>query len=148
MENNKRKSIKELDSTAYDAMLNLENWSKNCELPALQKELIKIRASQINGCAYCLDMHTEIAIKLGETPRRLLAVSVWHESHLFTSEERVLLKLTEEITQINNNGLSQETYLNSINCFGEKLTAQIIMIITTINAWNRILVSTKQIYKK
>jgi AhpD family alkylhydroperoxidase len=148
MEINKRKSIKELDLAAYDAMLNLENWSKNCELPALHKELIKIRASQINCCAYCLDMHTEIALKLGESPRKLFAISAWHESHLFTNEERVLLKLTEEITQISNNGLSEETYLNSITCFGEKLTAQIIMIITTINAWNRIIISTKQIYKK
>ncbi len=97
MEINKRKNIKELDVTAYEAMLNLENWSKNCELPTLQKELIKIRASQINGCAYCVDMHTEIALKLGETTRRIIAISVWHESHLFTNEERILLKLTEEI---------------------------------------------------
>lgn len=147
MEINKRKNIKELDVTAYEAMLNLENWSKNCELPTLQKELIKIRASQINGCAYCVDMHTEIALKLGETTRRIIAISVWHESHLFTNEERILLKLTEEITLISKKGLTDETYINCINCFGEKLTAQIIMIITTINTWNRIIISTKQIYK-
>ncbi len=144
----KRKSIKELDPSAYEAMITLENWGKNCTLSPLHKELIKIRASQINGCAYCLDMHTEVALKLGETARRIFAISVWHESHLFSEEERVLLQLTDELTEIHKCGVSDETYTKTVNCFGEKLTAQIIMLIVTINSWNRIAVATKLIFKK
>ncbi|MCC6601352.1 MAG: carboxymuconolactone decarboxylase family protein, partial [Crocinitomicaceae bacterium] len=105
-----RKSIKELAPLAYDAMINLENSGKNCSLSPLYKELIKIRASQINGCAYCVDMHTEDAMKLGETARRIFAIAVWHESHLFSEEESALLQLTEEVTEIHKCGVTDDTY--------------------------------------
>ncbi|MBS1681382.1 MAG: carboxymuconolactone decarboxylase family protein [Bacteroidetes bacterium] len=145
--NNKRKSITETDPAAYQAMMALENYGKTCPLNQKLKELIKMRASQINGCAYCLDMHTEDALKLGESPRRIFALSVWHESHLFTEEERALLQLTEEVTKISEKGVADDTYNKVLSLFGEKLTAQIIMLIVTINAWNRIAVSTRQIFK-
>jgi alkylhydroperoxidase family enzyme len=93
-------------------------------------------------------MHTEDALKLGESPRRIFALSVWHESHLFSDEERVVLQLTEEVTKIGEKGLTEETYKNAIQTFGEQRTAQIIMLIVTINAWNRIAVSTRLIYKE
>lgn len=146
--NNKRINIKELEPNAYQAMIALENYGKTCALDPLLKELIKMRASQINGCAYCLDMHTEDALKLGESARRIFALSVWHESHLFSEKERVLLQLTEEVTKISEKGVTDETYKKSIDIFGEQLTAQIIMLIITINCWNRIAVTTKLIYKK
>lgn len=142
-----RKTIKEVDAKAFNAMLSLENWSENCSLSLWYKELIKIRASQINGCAYCLDMHTETALNDGVSARKIFAISVWSESHLFSEEECVLLKLTEEITKISESGVTDETYENTIKCFGEKLTAQIIMLVVIINSWNRIAVSTRQIYK-
>lgn len=142
-----RKTIKEVDAKAFNAMLTLENWSESCSLSLWYKELIKIRASQINGCAYCLDMHTETALNDGITARKIFAVSVWRESHLFSEEERVLLQLTEEITKISESGVTDETYENTMKCFGEKLTAQIIMLVVIINSWNRIAVSTRQIYK-
>lgn len=145
---NKRKSIKDIEPKAYEAMLNLEAYGKTCTINPILKELIKMRASQINGCAYCLDMHTEDALKLGENSRRIFALSVWHESHLFTAEERAILQLTEEVTRIYEKGVSDEAYNNVVNLFGEKMTAQIIMLIVTINAWNRIAVSTKLIYKE
>jgi len=129
-------------------MLNLEAYGKTCSINPILKELIKIRASQINGCAYCLDMHTADALKLGENSRRIFALSVWHESHLLTIEERAILQLTEEVTRIYEKGISDETYNNVVSLFGEKITAQIIMLIVTINAWNRIAVSTKMIYKE
>lgn len=144
----KRINIKDLEPNAYQAMMTLENYGKTCALDPLLKELLKMRASQINGCAYCLDMHTEDALKIGENPRRIFALSVWHESHLFSKKERILLQLTEEITKISENGVSDETYKKVISTFGEQTTAQIIMLIITINAWNRIAVSTRQIYKK
>jgi AhpD family alkylhydroperoxidase len=85
---NKRISINELQPEAYKAMFALEAYSKSTEVSPQIKELIKIRASQINKCAYCLDMHTEDAIKLGETARRIYLLSAWKESHLFTEEEK------------------------------------------------------------
>ncbi len=145
--NNKRINIKDIEPSAYQAMLTLEEYGKTCELDPLLKELIKMRASQINGCAYCLEMHTEDAMKIGETTRRIFALPVWRESHLFSEKERILLQLTEEITKISEAGLSDETYEKAISSFGEKITAQIIMLIVTINAWNRIAVSSRLIYK-
>lgn len=146
--NNNRINIKALEPDAYQAMMTLENYGKACALDPMLKELIKIRASQINGCAYCLDMHTEDALKMGESSRRIFALSVWKESHLFSEEERTLLQLTEEITKISENGLTDETYKKVISTFGEQMTAQIIMLIITINSWNRIAVATRLIYKK
>lgn len=144
----KRKPIKEVEPASYDAMLVLEAYGKTCEVNPILKELIKMRASQINGCAYCLDMHTEDALKLGESARRIFALSVWRESHLFTEEERAVLQLTEEVTLVHKKGVTDETYAAVVHHFGEKVTAQLIMLIVTINAWNRIAVSTHLIYKK
>lgn len=144
----KRISIKDIEPNAYKAMLELENYTKTADISTSLRELIKIRASQINGCSYCVDMHTEDAVKEGESSRRIFALSVWKESHLFTESERAVLQLTEEVTLIANHGVSNETYANVIKFFGEKLLAQIIMQIVVINSWNRIAVATKMIYKK
>ena len=145
---NTRKSINESEPQAYKAMLNLEMESRKFEVSPVLRHLIKIRASQINGCAYCVDMHTEEALKSGESPRRIFAISVWHESHLFTEEERAVLQLTEEVTRIHEKGVSDETYERVVNLFGEQAVAQLIMLAVIINSWNRIAVSTRQIFKK
>lgn len=145
---NTRKSINESEPQAYKAMLNLEMESRKFEVSPVLRHLIKIRASQINGCAYCVDMHTEEALKSGESPRRIFAISVWHESHLFTEEERAVLQLTEEVTRIHEKGVSDETYERVVNLFGEQTVAQLIMLAVIINSWNRIAVSTRQIFKK
>lgn len=143
----KRVSIKTVEPGAYEAMMALENYGEAVPVEPKLKELIKIRASQINGCAYCLDMHTEDALKIGENERRIFAVSVWKESHLFTEEERVVLQLTDEVTLISAHGVSDATYNRVVDIYGEKTTAQLIMLIVVINSWNRIAVTTKQIYK-
>ncbi|HJW18415.1 MAG TPA: carboxymuconolactone decarboxylase family protein [Flavisolibacter sp.] len=145
---NKRLSIYEKEPEAYKAMMTLENYTKGSTIDPLLKELIKTRASQINGCAYCVDMHTEDAIKLGESERRLFALSVWKESHLFSEEERAVLQLTEEVTLLSKEGVTDETYDRVVSLFGEQQTAQLIMQIVVINAWNRIAVTTKAIYKE
>jgi AhpD family alkylhydroperoxidase len=145
---NKRISIKELEPAAYDAMMTLENYTKNSDIDPLIKELIKTRTSQINGCAYCVDMHTEDAIKFGESARRLFALAVWKESHLFSEGERAVLQLTEEVTLLSKEGVTDETYDRVVSIFGEKVTAQLIMQIVVINAWNRITVPTRSIYKQ
>lgn len=143
-----RVSIKDIEPEAYKAMMALENYTGHTDVSSKIKELIKIRASQINKCAYCLDMHTEDAIKLGESERRIYLLSAWKESHLFTDEERAVLQLTEEITNVSQDGVSELTYQNIVKYFGEKVTAQIIMLIIVINSWNRIAIATKMIYKK
>lgn len=143
----KRISIKEIEPEAYKAMYAMEDYCKSILLSPILIELIKIRASQLNGCAYCLDMHTEDAIANGESERRIFALSVWKESHLFSEEERAVLQLTEEVTMISKGGVKDATYNEVVKFFGEKGFAQIVMLIIVINSWNRIAVSTKLIYK-
>lgn len=138
----KRVNISEVESAGYKAMLGLEGYLQNINLTQIQKELIKIRASQINGCAYCLDMHTKAALKYGETTQRIFVLEGWRETHLFSDEEKVLLAMKEEITLISKKGLSDKTYEKAQKYFTENQIAQIIMAIVTINAWNRIAVST------
>lgn len=143
-----RISIKDLEPDAYTAMMALENYSTNTQVSPKLKELIKIRASQINGCAYCIDMHTEDALKEGESERRIFLLPSWKESHLFSDQEKAVLQLTEEITNISMGGVSDETYNRVLGYFEENMTAQLIMLIILINSWNRIAVSTKMIFKK
>ena len=131
------------DKTAYKALLGLEGYLQTISLNKIQKELIKIRASQINGCAFCLDMHTKDAMKYGETQQRIFLLNAWREAkELFTEEEQVILEMTEEITLISQKGLTEETYYKAKQVFDEATIAQIIMAIITINAWNRIGIST------
>ena len=142
-----RKQIKDIEPGAYKAMLGLEQYISNSPIPPILRELIKIRASQINGCAYCIDMHTQESLKTGETQRRIFALSAWKESPLFTEEERTVLQLTEEITLISEGGVSDETYDRVLKFYGENGLAQIIMQVIIINSWNRIAVSTRQIFE-
>ena len=129
---------------AYDAMDALDNYVNDSAIDKQHRELIKIRASQLNGCAYCVDAHTHDALSAGVSLQKVLLVSAWREAgNIFNDEERLLFKLTEEITLIHQHGLSDETYNDAITIFGEQKTAQIIMAITTINAWNRISISVK-----
>lgn len=143
-----RLNIKTLEPKAYDAMLALENYISKTGFETQIKELIKIRASQINGCAYCVAMHTESALKNEETTERLFAISVWEESPLFSAKERAALQMTEEITLIADRGLKDDTYSLVKSFFTDAEIAQMIMIINTINVWNRIAVSTHMIYKE
>ncbi|WP_437395067.1 carboxymuconolactone decarboxylase family protein [Flagellimonas lutimaris] len=127
---------------AIKAMLGLENYIQQSTLDKIHYELIKTRASQINRCSFCIDMHTKEAIRMGEKPKRLFLLDAWWETDLFSEEERVILKATEEITMIHENGLSQETYQKATKLFDEHYFSQIIMAIVIINAWNRIAIST------
>ena len=137
-----RLNIQKLEPKAYEAMYGLENFLANSELDKLHLELIKIRASQINGCAFCINMHTKDAMKLGETNQRIFLLNAWRETILFTEEEPVILAMTEEITNISQHGLSEETYQKALTLFSENYIAIIILAITTINAWNRIAISS------
>ncbi|MEO6134243.1 MAG: carboxymuconolactone decarboxylase family protein [Ginsengibacter sp.] len=143
----KRIRIKDLEPHAFKAMLGMEQYIRSTSLPKALCELIKIRASQINGCAYCLDMHTQEAIQIGETTRRIFALSAWKESPLFSEKERAALQLAEEVTLISEDGVCDETYDSAIKLFGDQTVAQIIMQIIIINSWNRIAVATRDIFE-
>ncbi|ADY51063.1 alkylhydroperoxidase like protein, AhpD family [Pseudopedobacter saltans DSM 12145] len=137
-----RFDLSKTEPRAYKAMAGLEEYLKTTALTNIQKELIKIRASQINGCAFCLDMHTKDALKYGETQQRIFLLNAWRETDLYSDEEKAILALTEEITLISQKGLSEETYQWISKYFNENEIAQIIMAVITINAWNRIAIST------
>lgn len=138
-----RLDIAKVDSAAYKAMLGLEGYLQTISLNHIQKELIKLRASQINKCAYCLDMHSKDALKYGESMQRIFILDGWREAKdLFTEEEQVLLAMTEEITLISDKGLTEETFQKAKQYFDDAAISQIIMAIVTINAWNRIAIST------
>lgn len=128
------------EPAAYQAMSALEDYLKASDLNPIHKELIKIRASQINGCAFCINMHTIDARKVGETEQRIYLLNAWRETDLFTEEERAILALTEEVTLIQHH-VSDETYQRAAELFDEKYLAQIIMAIVTINGWNRIAIT-------
>jgi len=123
-------------------MYGIEKYLGASKLDPSHKELIKIRASQINNCAYCLDMHTRDALKYGETMQRLFVLSAWRETDFFTEQERAILALTEEMTLISHHGVSDETYAKAAALFDEEYLGQLIMAIVAINMWNRIGVTT------
>ncbi|CAI8994675.1 Alkylhydroperoxidase AhpD family core domain containing protein [Brevibacillus sp. IT-7CA2] len=127
---------------AYQTMLKLESFVNESGLDKKLIELIKIRASQINGCAFCMDMHTQDARKLGETEQRIYLLSLWRESAVYTEAERAVLALTEAVTVITANGVSEELYQQVREHFDENQYVALIMAINTINNWNRIAIST------
>lgn len=130
-------------AAAYKAGVGMEAALQNSFLTPIQKELIKIRSSQINACAFCLDMHTKDALKYGETPQRIFLLNAWRDAkEFFTAEEQVMLTMAEEITLISQKGLSEETYQKAKELFNETQIADIIMASIAINMWNRIAIST------
>jgi AhpD family alkylhydroperoxidase len=137
-----RLNLQHIAPEAYKAMFALEKYLGTTQLTPIQKHLLKVRASQLNGCAFCLDMHTREARHDGETEQRLYLLNAWRETSLFTPEEQALLALTEEITFISKGGVSEATYQQAVAVLGEQRVAQAIMAAITINAWNRIAITT------
>ena len=139
-----RINISTLAPVAFKAMLALEACLAQTSISKKLRELIKIRASQINGCAYCIDMHTKDALKNGETNQRIFLLHAWRDAgNLFSEQERTVLAMTEEITCISHAGLSDATYKEALQCFQQQEIAEIIMTVVTINAWNRIAISSQ-----
>jgi AhpD family alkylhydroperoxidase len=113
-------------------------------LPAATRELVNLRASQINGCAYCVDMHTKDAAQAGETQQRLNLVAVWREATVFTEAERAALELAEQGTRIADAGVSDEAWANAAKHYDDEQLAALVAVIAEINAWNRVNVITRQ----
>lgn len=137
-----RVNVFKTDAATYPTLMALENYVDQTSISKTHRELIKIRASQINKCAYCLDMHTHDARESGETEQRIYTLNAWRETNFFTEEERAILALTEEVTLITN-GVSHETYENAVRVLGEKYYVSVLMAIVAINAWNRIGVTSE-----
>lgn len=136
-----RLNLSKVSPKAFEAMLGLEKYLATSDLDKSLLELIKTRASQINGCAYCLNMHTRDAMKIGETAQRLFLLNAWRETNLFTEKEKAVLALTEAMTLIAGKPISDEIYENAKAYFSDKEFAAIIMAIVAINSWNRIAIT-------
>ena len=128
---------------AYHAMLGLETYIRQSGLEISLIHLIKLRASQINGCAYCIDMHWKDARALGETEQRLYGLDAWRESPYYTDRERAALAWTEAVTRVAGGQVPDEVYEEVRPHFSEKELADLTLAIATINAWNRLAISLR-----
>lgn len=124
----------------------MAGFDRSIELDPSLRELVKIRASQINGCAYCIELHTRDARRAGETERRIYALSAWQESPLFSQRERAALALTDSITRVAEAGRPESALRHAAKHFGEEELANLILAITAINAWNRIAISSGVVF--
>ncbi|MEV0183196.1 carboxymuconolactone decarboxylase family protein [Streptomyces sp. NPDC050625] len=127
---------------AYKSMLAMQKYLASSSIDSTLHELIKIRVAQINGCAYCVYVHTREARKLGEDENRIYALPVWRESPAFTEAERAVLELAESVTLISEHGVPIETWDSARKYFDEQQIADILLAIITINAFTRLAVST------
>ncbi|WP_425551985.1 carboxymuconolactone decarboxylase family protein [Fodinicola feengrottensis] len=127
-------------------MYQLEAYLAQSRVPHSTLELVKLRASQINGCGFCVDMHSHDAKKAGETDERLFAVAAWRDTPFFTGHERAALALTEAATRLpDGDGVADEVWAAAADHFDEGALADLVMAIAAINAWNRINVTTRNL---
>ena len=140
-----RMELEQANSAAYRAMLQLERYVRGSDINPTLLELIKIRASQINGCAFCIDMHTKDARLQGETEQRIYALNAWRETPFFTAEELAVLALTEAVTLIATSSVSDEIYNEVSRFFTPNEIANLLMAIVTINGWNRVSITTRMV---
>jgi AhpD family alkylhydroperoxidase len=130
---------------AFKALIGFDAAARAGLDPALV-ELVQIRASQLNRCAYCLHMHTSDARKAGESEERLHLVALWREAaSFFTEKEQAALALTEAVTLISEDGVPDDVYARAAGQFGEEELAQLLALIFTINTWNRIAITTAKV---
>ena len=142
-----RMDLAALAPAAYKAMIALDTRVHAGPLPAELTELVKLRASQINGCAYCVDSHSADALKAGTAPARLAAVGAWEEGPFFTPAERAAFALTESMTRLSEGSprVPDDVWADVAAHFGDEEVAQLVMLLATINAWNRIGVGTRMV---
>ncbi|MFJ4564731.1 carboxymuconolactone decarboxylase family protein [Streptomyces caelestis] len=140
---NPRIDLAELEPAAYRAMLGLEQYLSASPLPAPLRELVKLRASQLNGCAFCVSLHSHQAKNGGEADERLFSLVTWRESPFFTQAERAALALTEAATRLDAEGVPDEVWNEASAHYDDRQLAALVMTVATVNAWNRIGVSTR-----
>lgn len=126
---------------AMETIMESEKYVRKTSIDRKLKELIKIRVSQINGCSYCLDMHTKAAKKLKVSNEKIDTVKKWKETGIFTEEEQMALELAENLTMVSDNGVSNALYEQVRKYFSEKEYVELVMVIIQINTWNRLSIS-------
>ncbi|MBK5446292.1 carboxymuconolactone decarboxylase family protein [Peribacillus sp. TH24] len=131
----------EVAPEALNIMMEMEKYTKSTGIDRKLRELIKIRASQINGCAFCLNMHTSDARKMGETEQRLYCVSAWRECDFYTDAEKVALELAEHVTLVPTKRVPDDLYNRVCIHFNEKDYVDLVILINQINSWNRLSIS-------
>src|SRR5580698_8801293 len=137
-----RLDAQKVSPAAYQAMLGLEMFvRKQSKLEPALIQLVKLRASQINGCAYCIDMHSKDARAEGETEQRIYALSAWEETPFFTDRERAALALTEAVTLISDGHVPDAVYEKVRKSFSEEELVNLTLAIITINGWNRLAIT-------
>ncbi len=140
-----RLNVYQVDPKATKAVLALEKYVRSSGLEESLYELVKIRASQLNGCAYCLDMHTRDALAGGEDLRRINILSAWREApRFFTERELAALAMTEAVTLIGEAGVPQDVWDAAAAQFSQEELVYLLMAISAINVWNRLAVATHQ----
>ncbi|WSJ90809.1 carboxymuconolactone decarboxylase family protein [Streptomyces sp. NBC_01304] len=137
-----RMNFSQVSPKVFRAVLALDAAARDGLDPVLV-ELVNIRTSQVNSCAYCIDYHTGDARRAGESEARIYQLSAWHESSLYTPKERAALALTEAVTLLPQ-GVSDDVYAEAEKHFDEKELAQLIALIFTVNAWNRMNTTTRK----
>ncbi|MFG3050874.1 carboxymuconolactone decarboxylase family protein [Kitasatospora sp. NPDC048239] len=137
-----RISLPDLAPDFYKAMIGLDRAARKGVDPVLA-ELVKVHASMINGCAFCIDMHSTDAVKEGEQEHRLLSLPAWRETPWFTARERAALALTESVTLLTQGHVPDAVYNEAAEQFEPEELAQLIALIVTINSWNRIGVTSR-----
>jgi AhpD family alkylhydroperoxidase len=133
-----RLAVDKLAPAASRALNRLDEASRRTSIEPGLLDLVRLRASQINGCAYCVDVHSRDALAAGETERRVFAIGVWHETPFFTERQRAALELTEAMTRLADHPVSDEVLDRAAAQFSEAELAELIWVITVINAWNRL----------
>jgi AhpD family alkylhydroperoxidase len=140
-----RLDYKKLAPDGYKAMAGLEQYARHSGLESSLLELVKTRASQINGCAFCLDMHTKDARAAGESEQRLYALSAWEETPFFTERERAALAWTEAVTRVANTHVPDEVFQSVRQHFTEKELVDLTLAIVAINGWNRLAIAFRTV---
>jgi AhpD family alkylhydroperoxidase len=138
-----RMNIAALAPEGYRAVLALETYVRS-KVDHRLFDLVKLRASITNGCAFCVDMHSVDLLEMGEDVRRVVAVAAWHEATFFTDEERAALALTDAVTRLGDVGVPDDVWDVAVKELGDELVANLVLAIGTINLWNRIAISTRQ----
>jgi AhpD family alkylhydroperoxidase len=136
-----RLNAKAIAPDAYNALRGLQNYVDGCGIEKPLLELIKVGASQINGCAFCIAMHTADAVKGGESQARLHLLNAWRETELFTARERAALSLTEAVTLVADSHVPDEIYDEARQQFSDKEMVDLAYAILAINAWNRLAIT-------
>lgn len=126
---------------AYRAMASLEGYVHQCGLERSLLELVKMRASQINGCAFCLDMHSKDARAAGETEQRLYVLDAWREAPFYSERERAALAWVEALTRVAENHVPDEVYNEARLHFGERELVDLSLAVVAINGWNRLAIA-------